>query len=275
MQKRLYDNLNALIESNQLSEYIENNVEEINAIESKLRYHKRNRSRERSMNSPVTRAALSRAASRPTNQRRMKQGFQRWLKLKGRKHLQKTASKRFESSECYEWEDVKLTIEKNLIDADRLISRFEDIKFESLFDLISKIKFLYNNYPLKFMKLFTKECEESGVVVDRMEEDTTTADIATTDGGFLSGNRSPWKIDNPDELFWYPMLIHELQIALNQMCYDESDEEVREAIIISMGDLDLESFEKEDLDRLENFLDYLDREFKFSKLTLEELEELY
>lgn len=271
MQKRLYSDLEYLLECGVPPEDLNEEVEEINALESKIRYHKRDRGRERAMSSPVTKNALSRAASRPTNRRRMQQGFQRWLKLKGRKQLQKTAAKRFEGLQ-YEWEDVKMTVEKDLINIDRLSSKFEGLQFESGIDNLTKVEFLYKEFSESFPQHFNRECELSGVIVDPIEEDTTTADIATPQGGFMSGNRSPWKMEDPEKQFWYPMLVHELLISMNQMCAEERDEEIREALVSSMGDLDLMSYDKKDLDRLEGLLDYLDREFGYSHLTPEELE---
>lgn len=271
----LNESIRYLLEIGVDSQHLSSLISESILLEKNLRHHKRDRDQERSMSSPVTRATLSRSASRPSNQRRMKAGFQRWLKLQGRKNLSKTAKRRFESNTkaLYEWEDVKLTIEKDLIDLNSLTSRFIGIQFTEGIDDLSKLEFLYKEYKDEFCEVFRIVCEENGIIVDPLEEDTTTADIATTNGGVRYNNQSPWKLDNPNKKFWYPRLIQELKVALQEICDSESDGTIKETLYGLVADIELIDYDNEsEYDHIDSFVDFLYKTFGDSKLTNEERE---
>lgn len=256
--------LNSILEdATDLAEVKEN----INIFERALSYSKEDPSRAGILDKSSTRASLSRASSRLVNRFRVRNGFERWLKLRGKKDLSKTANKRFES---LEFEDVKLLLSRNLISTEDLISKFTSIDLSPLQTEEEKLESLFKNHYKIFFEILITECDKLGIVLDLIDEDTVTANVATTNGGDMA-NRSPWYVPDREKEFWYPHLVYELKHSFNEISKSEDDMEITSSLNELQEDLNSAMFSK-DFMRLENLFDYVEKEFQINELLPESQE---
>ena len=224
------------------------------------------RVKSRAMSRASTRNRLRRTASRPTNQRRMKQGYERWLKLKGSKELSKTAARRFESysSKKFELEDVRLATINKLVDVNNIFNQFSElIQLEDCTSDLEKMEYLYNNFPEQFTEHFIKELDRNGVIMDPIEEDTTTASMPQEFVMPYDGI-SPFYTKDKKKLFkstdLLPLIIREVTSVLYDLLETNEEEPDFQGELVELIS-DIEDCganpTEESIKELENFQDFL------------------
>lgn len=225
------------------------------------------RRKSRRMSKPSTRNRLRRAASRPANRMRMRKGYERWLKLKGSDELSRTASKRFESlqGKKFEIEDVRLATINKLVDVTKIFGQFDPlIHLEDCSSDLEKMEYLYNNFNEKFTELFIKELERNGIVMDPVDEDTVTADIAIGDG-MPHDNVSPFYTKDKrrlkrNSLDLFPLIVHEMVSIMYELLEcNEEDASFQDELVELIDELnDCYSNPSEDaVKEVENFQDFI------------------
>lgn len=225
------------------------------------------RRKSRRMSRPSTRNRIRKAANRPANRMKMRKGYERWLKLKGSKELSRTASKRFESysNRFFEIEDVRLAVANNLVDVTKIFGQFNPlIHLEDCTSDLEKMEYLYNNFHEKFNELFLKELERNGVIMDPVEEDTTTPDIAIGDG-MPYDNVSPFYTKDKkrlkrNSLDLFPLIVHEMISTLYELLEsNEEDAPFQDEILELIGELEFcfNNPTAENIKEVENFQDFI------------------
>ncbi len=266
---KLKENINYSLSLGVNSQFLSEDIVKLSLQEREVKLKHKDMAKSRAMNRPSVKNKLKNAAEKPTNQRKMKMGFQKWLKIGGKKELEKTASRRFENSAVkalieyfpsIELEDIILTISEELIKYENIVSKFEDINL-SLNDRLETIKFLYENFHDRFIEVYIAEMIDSGVIVDPDQfalEDTLSTDVARVEEPY---NRpSTWwppvmyafGKKQKDMFRHLPLIMKDLRYLMSELAEEEEDEETKNEFLDMSIELEQAVKEVEFNERIRN-----------------------